>query len=281
MRRWLALFLLLSLAGCASVPGQSRPASTPRPATQDSATEVADGRINQLQRQSAMAEAEIKLLRRQLADLALEVARLSEGRGAAPVEPRIRTTPPPAPRIDAIESSDLEPVRIEIPPAEAPRQEAFVVPVEAPRQEAFVVPAEAPTSGARVANAAVPTSGQSIYDRGYTLYHQGRYIDAESAFQRFLQAYGGTELADNAQFWIGESRFARGDHMGALLAFQEVLDLYPGGNKVADSLLKVGDCLVRLDNLDGGRQRYQEVLRRFPGSAAAAMAEERLNLPAG
>jgi tol-pal system protein YbgF len=122
----------------------------------------------------------------------------------------------------------------------------------------------------------VPPDGQSIYDQGYTLYHQGRYVDAESSFQRFLQAYGSTELGDNAQFWIGESRFARQDYHGALAAFQEVVDRFRAGNKVGDALLKTGDCLARLGDGAAAAQRYRQVTERFPGSAAAAMAEERL-----
>ena len=58
---------------------------------------------------------------------------------------------------------------------------------------------------------------QVLYDRGYTLYYQGRYVDAEASFQRFLQANPTSELADNAQYWIGECRYARNDVKGALV----------------------------------------------------------------
>jgi tol-pal system protein YbgF len=122
----------------------------------------------------------------------------------------------------------------------------------------------------------VDPTAQALYDRGYTLYHQGRYLDAEASFQRFLQAYPRTDLSDNAQFWIGESRFARDDLTGALAAFRETLQRYPEGNKVPDALIKEGDCLAGLGDKDGARGRYEEVSRRFPGSAAAVMAEERI-----
>ncbi len=229
-----------------------------------------DARVLDLERQAARAEAEIRLLRRHLAALQVEVERLAAGAerrevvSSAPVE-----AAPSADRASAgrFESSELEPVRVP-PPLEVIEPEVMAVPP--------------PASGAVAREATpVPLAGQAIYDRGYTLYHQGRFVDAESSFQRFLQGHGETELADNARFWIGESRFARGDFMGALLAFQEVLDRHPTGNKVADALLKAGDCLVELDNADGARQRYEEVARRFPGSAAAAMAEERLGRSRG
>ncbi len=52
---------------------------------------------------------------------------------------------------------------------------------------------------------------------------------------------------------------------------------YPGGNKLADSLLKAADCMQRLGDREAARAGYGEVMRRFPGTAAAAVAEERLD----
>src|SRR5260370_41255225 len=78
---------------------------------------------------------------------------------------------------------------------------------------------------------------QALYDRGYTLYHQKHYVDAEASFQRFLQAEPHSELADNAQYWIGECRDSRGDMGGALAAFPETAEAYPTRNKTPDALL--------------------------------------------
>jgi tol-pal system protein YbgF len=116
---------------------------------------------------------------------------------------------------------------------------------------------------------------QALYDRGYTQFHQGRFIDAEASFQRFLQANPDSELADNAQYWIGECRYSRGDLRGALSAFRQTVERYPNGNKVPDALLKAGQCLEGTGDRDGARVTYQEVIRRFPGTVAATVAEER------
>ncbi len=118
-------------------------------------------------------------------------------------------------------------------------------------------------------------ANQALYDRGYTLFHQGHFVDAESSFQRFLQANPKSELADNAQYWIGECRYSRNDVKGALAAFREVVERFPKGNKVPDAMLKEGQCLEAMGDVEGARVTYREVNRRFPGSAAAAVAEER------
>jgi tol-pal system protein YbgF len=122
----------------------------------------------------------------------------------------------------------------------------------------------------------VTPAAQALYDRGYTLFHQGKYLDAEATFQQFLHSHPATDLTDNAQFWIGEARYARDDLRGALAAFRETVERYPAGNKVADALLKAGQCLEGLGDLEGARASYREVIERFPGSAAAAVGEERL-----
>jgi tol-pal system protein YbgF len=139
-----------------------------------------------------------------------------------------------------------------------------------------LAPGSLDRSSGSIADEPVVPAAQALYDRGYTLYHQGRYLDAESSFQRFLQAYPRTDLSDNAQFWIGESRYARGDISGALSAFRETLQQYPAGNKIPDALVKEGDCLAGMGDRDGARQSYEEVVRRFPGSAAAVMAGDRI-----
>jgi tol-pal system protein YbgF len=258
----LALAVGLSTTGCSGL----MPEREPQP---DELAEI-KSRVLELQRTAAMAQVEIDRLRLQVA--ALE-SRLGAGEApataarttAAPPTVPLPTPPPPAgsPPASEVSSGAVEETDLEIEPAEP-----AVPPAEPPPPAAPAVPSGDLT-------APVSEAAQALYDRGYTLYHQGRYVDAEASFRRFLQAYPDTSLSDNAQYWIGESRFARSDFDGALAAFREAAHRYPGGNKVADSLLKAADCLQRLGDAESAQQTYDQVIARFPGSAAAAMAEER------
>ena len=268
MRRavWI-LAIALTATGCSS---GLLPTRGPEP---DELAEI-KSRILELQRTAAMTRVEIDRLRQQV--VALET-RL----GISPPAPAAAGTSSPPP---ASEPARREPVRVEAPVVRQPTVEVtdLEVPPPAPRPTPPPAAAAAPppppaASSPAPAGPTAPVSeaAQALYDRGYTLYHQGRYVDAEAGFRRFLQAYPDTSLSDNAQYWIGESRFARADYDGALAAFREVVQRYPGGNKVADSLLKVADCLQRLGDTEEARATYDEVIRRFPGSAAGAMAEER------
>jgi tol-pal system protein YbgF len=153
------------------------------------------------------------------------------------------------------------------------------LPPASPGQAASAAPPPGPSATGTPAfegkGEPVTPAVQALYDRGYTLYHQRHYVDAEASFQRFLQAEPNSELADNAQYWIGECRYSRGDMRGALAAFREAVARYPRGNKTPDALLKAGMSLEALGDKEGARTTYQEVLRQFPGTAVAAVAEER------
>jgi len=269
-------FLLAAAVGCSSqMPGVLTPNEGVREELRALRSQVVE-----LQRKAAVSEVEIARLREKLAELEAEAApEPAPARAAAPAiedsaPVEIRPRPlivertyeeepadPPLPAPSArrpVEAADESPARTPAPPE--------LVPESAPAQVTATTP--------------VPAAGQAIYDRGYTLYHQGDFVEAEADFQRFLQGFAETDLADNALYWIGEARYARRDFRGALAAFREAVDRYPAGNKVPDALLKAGDALEQLGDVEGARQSYREIERRFAGSAVALIAAERLaNLP--
>lgn len=245
-------------------------------------------RVLELQRRLSVTEVELERLRR-------EVARL----GGSPVQER--TAPPAAvePERPAFEERsaardrtssergfEVEDIEDEpVPPAEPPRAveetatmpEAVRVSPPVPAERAAEPrTTEVPEPVAAQGVEPITSDAQSLYDRGYALYHQGRFVDAESAFQRFLQAHARTELADNAQYWIGEARSARGDLDGALRAFQETVQRFPDGNKVPDALLKAAEAQASMGDVAAARRTYQEVVQRFAGTTAAAVAADRL-----
>lgn len=270
----------LGTGGCASGG-----VITPRAADQQ-ATELQrlKDRVLELQRRLSVTEVELERLRREVARLGgspveERPARRQQMEERAATRPTDRTTA----RTDRgfeVEDIEAEPTPPSGPPPAVEETAGHAEPVRvrppAPSNEGNGRnQTPEPTATGEVA----PITGeaQDLYDRGYTLYHQGRFVDAESAFQRFLQAHARTELADNAQYWIGEARFARGDLQGALRAFRETAQRFPDGNKVPDALLKAGETQAALGETDAARRTYEEVLERFAGTTAAAVARDRLS----
>lgn len=249
---------LLVVLGCGGL------VASPTTAAPEEAADL-EHQIVALKRQLTVSQVEMDRLRQKVAELetALAEARTMTHRSASGPEPTVsdrdlddqtlETWPSP------VESSDIDVTELPEP------EQAMVPPVEAsppvPTPQTF---------------RPVDSSAQALYDEGYTLFHQNHYLEAEKRFLRFLELHSATNLADNALFWIGESRYARGDYHAALAAFSDTVEQYPQGNKVADALLKAGKCLEAVGDRERARETYAEVEQRFPESGAAAAARELL-----
>lgn len=259
-----ALIVLVAAAGCSAMPN---------PGARSAEIEELKARVLELQRKAVTAEVEIARLREEMSRLrggapASASASAPRPAGVPATPPAAPPAPPPAPPTfrpappaTGIEESDLEP---------APPSGAILPPAAAPG-EAGARPPSQPITALEPVTAAA----QSLYDRAYTLYHQGRYAETETAFREFLQRHPRSELADNASYWVGESQYARGDLRSARQTFQDTVERYPTGNKTADALLKVGQCFEGLGDRDSARAAYDAVLERFVDSAAAEVARER------
>jgi tol-pal system protein YbgF len=97
-----------------------------------------------------------------------------------------------------------------------------------------------------------------------------------------LTAYSGSDLADNAQYWLGEAYYVTRDYEKASIAFRTVGQQWPDSRKAADALLKLGFSEFELKRYAQARAALNEVKTRFPESDAARLASERLQrIPAG
>ncbi len=211
---------------------------------------------------SARSKQRVSTLYSDLEAARAEVDRLSSLQAAAPI---VDLEEPVVPETESVEVVELE--EPEPPPG-----------LEPPDPElAGATPPPTTASSPQATDQGPPTADAlSLYDEGYTLFHQEQYAEAERRFDEFIRKYPATDFTDNAQFWIGESLYAQGQYSEALRAFVATVDNYPNGNKVADALFKAGKCLEALGQTQQARQTFQEVLDRFPQSAAAAGARERL-----
>lgn len=242
------------------------PAAQPEPTTRPS--EDVQRRLVELEQRAIMGEVESRRLR-------AEVDRLEKDLREAREQAK-RTAPaarPSAPIGDGVGTITLNPV-LESADLEEPQ-----VPAPATGSTPQTIHDTVAVDPAAITGTPVPltgTSAQQIYDQGYSLFHQRRYSEAEYVFGQALVRHPEHDLADNALFWIGESRYARGDYEAALNAFTATLERYPDGNKVGDAMLKAGKSLEALGRPEGARETYRELRRLFPDSAAAIVAEERL-----
>jgi tol-pal system protein YbgF len=115
-----------------------------------------------------------------------------------------------------------------------------------------------------------------LYNDGLRDYNSNKNDLASQEFAQFLQAYGNTDLAGNAQFYLGEIAYRQGNFSGAVQAYNKVLDQYPGGNKTAAAQLKKAYALLELGQREAGVQELRSLISRYPKSPEALQARDRL-----
>ena len=97
-----------------------------------------------------------------------------------------------------------------------------------------------------------------------------------AAAGEFTKKYPKSTLADNAQYWIGESYYGLREFDQAIIEFDAVRRRYPQGEKVPAALLKQGYAFAELGEKVNARLLLQEIMEKFPETPEAAEAKMRL-----
>jgi tol-pal system protein YbgF len=137
-------------------------------------------------------------------------------------------------------------------------------------------PATGPGGPANGTNPPAVPDADTLYKSGLSSYNGGQYQLAVQSFQEFLQYYGDSELASNAQFYIAECYYSQGDYKKAVEEYNKCIEQYPKGNKVAAAQLKKGYALLALDKQSAGIRELRSLIQRFPSSREADLARQRL-----
>jgi tol-pal system protein YbgF len=139
-------------------------------------------------------------------------------------------------------------------------------------------PPAAGGAAAAPATSNAPDAGddKASYQAAFTLLKDGQYDRAIAGFQKFLATYPDSSLADNAQYWLGEAFYVNKAYPEAQSAFQRVIDKYPQSRKISDALLKIGYCRYEMKQWDSARQVLGQVVARFSDTPAGRLAQQRL-----
>ena len=112
-------------------------------------------------------------------------------------------------------------------------------------------PPPGPSSPPPQASAPPPSAnaagGDQLYHDAFKMLQDGDYAGAEKAFKTFVQRNPQHVLAGNAQYWLGETYYARRDYQNAMTAFAEGFKVYKTSPKGPDNLLKLGITLAVLN----------------------------------
>src|SRR4029077_7951164 len=119
-------------------------------------------------------------------------------------------------------------------------------------------------------------SADTLYSNGLRDITSGKYDLARSEFEDYLKYYGDTDLASNAQFYLGEIAYSQRQYSQAVSEYEKVLSNYPKSFKLAPARLKKGMALIEMGQKTPGVKELREVVKRYPGTEEERRARARL-----
>ncbi len=160
-----------------------------------------------------------------------------------------------------------------------PRPEAPGVSPEVARPPSSPAAPVGPASPAarpeETALAREPLEAQDEYRQGVRAMQERQYERAIQHFRTFQRKFPDSPLADDAQYWIGESYFLQRDYNRAILEFNDVLK-YRKGDKVPAALLRQAQAFLEIGDRTDARLIYQKLINDHPKSEEAREAQAQL-----
>ena len=165
--------------------------------------------------------------------------------------------------------------------------EAHPAPVAPPPAEAVAPPPVEPvvpniprTEAANIAlrreDRQPPSPTNEAYRRALQSYRSGQPDQAIQQFREYLRNNSKSDLADNAQFWIGEAYYSKGDYNRAIIELNEVLLKYPQGDQVPGALLALATSFSNSGDKIDAKLILQKLISDHPKSEEAEVGRQQL-----
>jgi len=250
--------------------------------------EKLQGDVQQLRGEIEVQNHKLEDMQRRQKDLYLDIDRRlrqlepNQPAGAAGVAPVPGGADVSAPPAYEAPSTYQPPASSETPPSSYQAQPAYEMPpsYQAPSSYETPSPVAAPPATVApppVAPAPVNTAEQQAeYEKALAILREGRYVEAASAFNRFLEKYPGSAYSDNAYYWLGETYYVTRDFDRSLAAFKQLVEAYPMSPKVPGAKLKIGYIHYEQKDWAAARQVLNSLVTGYPGSTEARLADDRL-----
>ena len=237
--------VLLALAGCATTPEQDP---------------VLQGRLNELDARTTRIEQLMANRNRSLIELAQTINELNQ---------QVRDLQGRVEELDNMNDALRK------------QQRAFYLDLDHRIRQMSAAGAPAGGSAGAAPAGPPPGSEQAAYMQALNSLKDAKYAAAETELGQFLAAYPKSDLADSAEYWLGQTYYASGSFQKAADAYRTLIDKWPKSSKAPDALLQLGDSEYELQEYSKARATLGEVVKRYPGSSAASQAGRRLSQLAG
>lgn len=153
-------------------------------------------------------------------------------------------------------------------------------PASPPEPDTAAAPA-APAAGAPAQPAPRPgsfgASPSQAFESARSDYYMGQWSLAIQGFESYLKTFPRSDLADDAQYYIGETHYMSGRFQDAVAAYNLVIERYPGSNTLPDAYYKRGLALATLGQVEAARESLSFAVATYPDSDAGRLAKQALD----
>lgn len=114
------------------------------------------------------------------------------------------------------------------------------------------------------------------YRKALQAYRDGQTEVAIQQFREYVRANPKSDLADNAQYWIGEAYYSKGDYNRSIIELNEVLLKYPQGDQVPGALLALATAFAKSGDPIDAKLILQKLVTDHPKSEEAELGRKQL-----
>jgi TolA-binding protein len=144
--------------------------------------------------------------------------------------------------------------------------------MQAPPPPPGGAPGMAPSAGTPPAG----VTAKSLYDDAMRDKSSGNFDLSLRQFNDYLTWFGSSDLAPNAQYYIGEIYYAQKQYDQALQSFDAVLERFPNNAKTNDARFMKGQTLVQMGQRNAGADEFRALITEAPKSDVAGRARSEL-----
>lgn len=117
---------------------------------------------------------------------------------------------------------------------------------------------------------------EELYQQALDTFKAGKFAEAREMFTGFAKKYPASDMASNAQYWIGETYYSEKNYEQAILEFQDVIKKYPNAGKVPAAMLKQGMSFFAIGDDKSAKYVLKKLVGEYPLSDEAKTASTKL-----
>lgn len=119
-------------------------------------------------------------------------------------------------------------------------------------------------------------AGEAEFREGLALVRQGQCAQATARLREYIRKNPNSDLADNAQYWIGACYFQQKDYAKAVNELTEVMLRYRKGDKAPSALLMLADAFAATGETTDAKLVLQKIISEYPRTEEAEQAKQKL-----